>query len=104
MPRGYGRRFDRTVAEATTRNDQGWGVINAVYENGVFRPEGAVDLAEGTAVMVFPQLPAPVHDLPADFLSREPTEEEAAAWEAIFTTSYDSGHTDTAERHNEHQP
>lgn len=68
--------------------------ITAVYENGVFRPDGPVDLSEGTRVVV---------------------ETEEAAAERIraarrrvhecLSRSYDIGeHGNILETHNDHQP
>jgi predicted DNA-binding antitoxin AbrB/MazE fold protein len=62
--------------------------IEAVYEGGVFRPVGPVELPEHTRVRV--SVPAPAAPAPTvrDILARR----------------YESGYTDTAARHDEHQP
>ncbi|MBX9625801.1 MAG: antitoxin family protein [Gemmataceae bacterium] len=62
--------------------------IEAVYEGGVFRPVGPVELPEHTRVRV--AVPAPTRPAPSvrDILARR----------------YASGDTDTAARHDEHQP
>jgi predicted DNA-binding antitoxin AbrB/MazE fold protein len=64
--------------------------IPAIYENGVFRPLAPVDLPEHARVLV----------------TVEQAEDEAldAEIDAILSRRYRSGHHDTAERHNEHQP
>jgi predicted DNA-binding antitoxin AbrB/MazE fold protein len=68
--------------------------VHAIYENGVFRPTQHVDLPEKTTVEFEPRV----------VLSDE---EDAAAQRRIYellSRSYDTGQTDTAARHNEHQP
>ncbi len=66
--------------------------ITAVYENGMFRPTVPVDLPEGTTVHV---LPAPPH--------AEQDEARRQVFE-ILSNSYDTGDTEAAARHDEHQP
>ena len=67
--------------------------ITAVYENGVFRPTGPVDLPEGATVRIVPEV------------LRTPDEEaHLDRVYAILSRRYKSGRSDTAERHNEHQP
>ena len=66
--------------------------IEAVFENGVFRPLAPVDLREGSRVFV--RLVS--EELAIDELL--PTVHE------ILSRRYRSGQTDTAARHNEHQP
>lgn len=68
--------------------------IRAVYENGVFRPVAPVELPEHCEVEFEPRRIAE-GDL------------ERQAMRRVFDTMskrYASGHRDTAERHNEHQP
>ena len=68
--------------------------VKAIYENGVFRPIQPVNLPENTQVEFEPKLLGPEHD-------------DRAAQERIYELlgqSFASGHADTAERHNEHQP
>jgi predicted DNA-binding antitoxin AbrB/MazE fold protein len=67
------------------------GVIEAVYENGVFRPLTPVALTEGAKVFV-----APAEGPAAD--GTHPTVRD------ILSRRYRSGVTDTAARHDEHQP
>ena len=74
-------------------------VIHAIYEQGVFRPIGPVDLPERTRVEFEPRIVAESHVAP-----QVPMSEGLAKIYAILGERYDSGHTDTAERHNEHQP
>jgi predicted DNA-binding antitoxin AbrB/MazE fold protein len=74
--------------------------IRAIYENGVFRPTEPVTLPEGTV--------AEVHVPPdaVDVRSLVPpgTEEGMIRVYEVLGQRFDSGHHDTAQRHNEHQP
>jgi predicted DNA-binding antitoxin AbrB/MazE fold protein len=72
--------------------------IHAIFENGVFRPTEAVDLPERCEVEVEVKRVQPADSGPA---SASPG---LARIYAILGERYDSGHADTAERHNEHQP
>jgi len=68
--------------------------VRAIYENGVFRPTEPVNLPEKAQVEFEPKL-------------LSPEGEDRAAQGRIYELlgqSFPSGHTDTAERHNEHQP
>lgn len=70
--------------------------IHAVYENGVFRPTEPVDLPERTAVEI---------ELRVEEETESPVMDEGLAKVyAILGERFDSGHTDTAARHDEHQP
>ncbi len=74
--------------------------ITAIFENGVFRPTEKVDLPEGTTVRFEPiPVTAPIRDLVPPGTS----EGQIRVYE-ILSRRYNSGHHDTAERHNEHQP
>jgi predicted DNA-binding antitoxin AbrB/MazE fold protein len=64
--------------------------VRAIYENGVFRPTEPVNLPEKAEVQVV--LPETADEQSLDRIYK------------IMGESYASGHTDTAERHNEHQP
>ena len=66
--------------------------IQAVFENGVFRPIGQVALPEKTKVEFEPRV-----------LESRQTDAMLEAFE-ILSHSFDSGQTDWAARHNEHQP
>jgi predicted DNA-binding antitoxin AbrB/MazE fold protein len=73
--------------------------VHAIYENGVFRPVAPVDLPDKTPVEFEPRV------------SAEPPQPGQPAMSAglakiyeILGRRYSSGHRDTAERHNEHQP
>lgn len=67
--------------------------VTAIYENGVFRPLEKVDLPEACRVaVVLPDVP------PA------PIGAALAAVHEVMAERYDSGHRDTAERHNEVEP
>jgi predicted DNA-binding antitoxin AbrB/MazE fold protein len=70
--------------------------IHAIYENGVFRPTEPVDLPDHTAVEFEPR----IKETP----SPPPMSEGLAKVYAILSERYASGATDTAARHNEHQP
>ncbi len=66
--------------------------IQAVYEDGVFRPIGQVELPEKTTVEFEPRV-----------LESRQTTAMLEAFE-ILSQSFASGQTDLAARHNEHQP
>ena len=69
--------------------------VHAIYEHGIFRPTEPVDFPEGSRVLVEAEPPAqipPIEDEGLDEIY------------AILSRRYRSGATDTAERHNEHQP
>lgn len=74
--------------------------IRAVFENGVFRPTEAVTFAEGTVVDLH------VVEEGVDVRSLAPpgTDEGLLRVYEILGRRFNSGHHDTAERHNEHQP
>lgn len=74
--------------------------IRAVFENGVFRPMDQVELAEGTVVDL--QVMEEVVDVRS--LVPPGTDEGLIQVYEILGRRFDSGHHDTAERHNEHQP
>ncbi len=76
----------------------GHKTIRAVFENGVFRPLDAVELPEKTEVEFEPRPPKPPYSLPC------PSDAELDAVYEILGRRYQSGHADTAARHNEHQP
>lgn len=67
--------------------------IHAVYENGVFRPTGQVELPEKCEVEFEPRIvgsappPASLEDV-----------------YALLSKRFASGEHDVAARHNEHQP
>jgi predicted DNA-binding antitoxin AbrB/MazE fold protein len=68
-------------------------VVHAIFESGVFRPTGPVDLPDPCEVEFEPR---PVNG----------TVSPAALDEvyAVLGERFASGHTDTAARHDEHQP
>ena len=68
--------------------------IQAIYANGVFRPLHAVNLPENARVTFEPAVVEPVPEQSA----------RRAKIFAILRTSFPSGETDVAQRHNEHQP
>jgi predicted DNA-binding antitoxin AbrB/MazE fold protein len=65
--------------------------VKAIFENGVFRPTQPVHLPEQAEVDVL---------LPEN----GPADEQLDRIYQILGETYTSGQTDTAERHNEHQP
>jgi predicted DNA-binding antitoxin AbrB/MazE fold protein len=73
--------------------------VHAIYENGVFRPVGPVDLPERTPVEFEPRVLAEVQQAP-----QPPMSEGLAKVYEILGRRYNSGHADTAARHDEHQP
>ena len=66
--------------------------IEAVFEDGVFRPLGPVDLPEGTTVHV---VPAPI--------SAQQNDARRRVFE-ILSHSFETGDAEVAARHDEHQP
>jgi predicted DNA-binding antitoxin AbrB/MazE fold protein len=69
------------------------GNIHAVYEHGVFRPVGHVDLPDPCEVEFEPRLVKPCDG-----------SDEMAEIYAVLAERYHSGEHDVAARHNEHQP
>lgn len=66
--------------------------IHAIFENGVFRPVGSVNLPDSCEVDLEVRTVKP---------GQEPTLDDVYA---ILSRRYNSGQNDVAERHNEHQP
>ena len=73
--------------------------VHAIYENGVFRPVGPVDLPDRTPVAFEPRVLAEAPPTAPPDMS-----EGLTKICEILGRRYSSGHTDTAARHNEHQP
>lgn len=71
--------------------------IHAIYENGVFRPTTPVDLPDGSRVTIQPEDPETVP-------STSPSEDDLDPIYEVLGRRHRSGHRDTAQRHNEHQP
>lgn len=67
--------------------------IHAVYENGIFRPTEAVELPEGTPVLV------EASDAPTDAINAA----RARVYE-ILDETYAGGDPTESQRHDEHQP
>lgn len=68
--------------------------IHAIFENGVFRPLGKVPLPEACEVEFEPRV-----------VARDAARTAAlGSVYAILDKRYESGETDVAARHNEHQP
>jgi len=72
--------------------------VKAIYENGVFRPTKPVNLPDMAEVDV--TLPEEATD-EAAFARREEGRKRIME---IMSYRFRSGQTDTAARHNEHQP
>ncbi len=67
--------------------------IHAVYENGVFRPTEKIDLPDHCEVEVEVRL--------LDESNPKPSLDDVYA---ILSMRFNSGESDVAARHNEHQP
>jgi len=76
--------------------------IQAVFENGVFRPTIPVELPENCQVEFEPRLVG--QDVAEEIERLGQTDSHLAAVYEILSRRHNSGHHDTAERHNEHQP
>jgi predicted DNA-binding antitoxin AbrB/MazE fold protein len=68
--------------------------VRAIYQNGVFKPVEKVDLPEKCEVVFEPRL------VQAD---RTPSQAMTKIYE-ILQRRYDTGQSDLAQRHDEHQP
>lgn len=79
--------------------------VHAIFENGVFRPVIPVELPEQAEYAFEPRLVTVA--VTTNGTAIEPishSEEELRNIYAILSERYVSGHSDTAARHNEHQP
>jgi predicted DNA-binding antitoxin AbrB/MazE fold protein len=76
--------------------------VRAIFENGVFRPTEPVELPDHSMVEFEPRFTDA--NAPAAESSGAPMSEGLARIYAILGERYASGETDTAARHNEHQP
>ena len=63
-----------------------------------------IELDEDLGVGEGQEVEVQVKVLPPTLPSQRPMSEGLAKLYAVLGERYDSGHTDTAERHNEHQP
>lgn len=68
-------------------------IIHAKFENGVFKPIGAIELPEHCEVEFEPRIVAP-----------SMTPEALDRIYAVMSRRHHSGESSVAERHNEHQP
>ena len=66
--------------------------IHAIFENGVFKPIGPVELPENCEVKFEPQI-----------VPNGETQDLEGIYE-ILSRRHNSGESDVAARHNEHQP
>ena len=71
--------------------------VHAIFEKGVFRPVEPISLPERTSVELEVRMPG-------EQPTASPMSEGLAKVYAILGERYDSGHSDTTARHNEHQP
>ncbi len=72
--------------------------IHAIYDNGVFRPLGAVDLVSPCEVTFIPQVvEGTKQDSAAAFA-------ELSGFYALLGSGQETGISDLAARDNEHQP
>jgi predicted DNA-binding antitoxin AbrB/MazE fold protein len=78
-------------------------LIHAIYENGVFRPVEPVDLPEHTAVEIELRMHSDMSN-GSQPPTRPAMSEGLARVYAVLGERYESGHADTAARHDEHQP
>lgn len=69
--------------------------IEAIYENGVFRPRTPVDLPERTVVQFEPR---------AVEVEKDDSTPHQKRIYLILSERYDGDEDDIAARHNEHQP
>jgi predicted DNA-binding antitoxin AbrB/MazE fold protein len=69
--------------------EQTMSTVHAVFENGVFRPTGPVELPEHCEV---------------EFEPRVVEESDMAEIYEVLSHRHDTGIPDLAARHNEHQP
>jgi predicted DNA-binding antitoxin AbrB/MazE fold protein len=67
--------------------------IQAIYENGVFRPIGPVEFAEHSKVEFEPRL-----------ISEDQKARSRREINAILSQSFDTEASDLPARHNKHQP
>ena len=67
--------------------------VHAIFENGVFRPVEPISLPESTSVELEVRMPD-------EQRTESPMSEGLAKVYAILGERYDSGHSDTAARHN----
>jgi len=68
--------------------------VRAIFENGVFRPSGKVDLPDRCEVEFEPKIVSPC----------PPSKELLRPIYDVLSRSYDTGDSRIAEQHNEHQP
>ena len=76
--------------------------VQAIFENGVFRPVEPIALPERTSVEL--DVHTKGEPQPESPMSDGPMSEGMAKIYSILGERYDSGRSDTAARHNEHQP
>jgi predicted DNA-binding antitoxin AbrB/MazE fold protein len=76
--------------------------VHAIFENGVFRPVQPVVLPEHAEVEFEPRIISKALELETH--SAEPSAEGLRSIYSLLSERYASSSTDTAARHNEHQP
>ena len=73
-------------------------IINAIFENGIFRPLDPVQLPEGSKVQL---------EIPASTNGAARSADETKHLERVYdilSQRFDGGEKDIAARHDEHQP
>jgi predicted DNA-binding antitoxin AbrB/MazE fold protein len=79
--------------------------VHAIYENGVFRPFEPVALPEQTEVEFELRLVSNGTESNGNLEPSPPASTNPLSTVyAILSERYESGYSDTAARHNEHQP
>jgi predicted DNA-binding antitoxin AbrB/MazE fold protein len=73
--------------------------IRAIYEDGVFKPAGPVGFPDKAEVELEARM---LDDDSSESLDRAKTAQRKI--DEILSRRYDTGQTDTAARHDEHQP
>ena len=68
--------------------------VHAIYENGVFRPTEQVELPEHSVVEFEPRV----------VVGEDETANGMAEIYEVMSRRFESGQSDVAERHNDHQP
>jgi predicted DNA-binding antitoxin AbrB/MazE fold protein len=71
------------------------GTIDAIYEGGVFRPTVPIALPDKSRVQL---------QIVNQTTAKEVNDDDMQGVYEILDRRYSSGFTDTAARHNEHQP
>lgn len=79
-------------------------IIHAIYENGVFRPTEPVELPDKCRVEFVPKVVEDETLIQAKIEELRKTNPALADVYEVLSHRHRSGCSNTAERHNEHQP